>query len=151
MHAAPLAPERAAVLGGRAPLAGPHLPRAAVMNRPVVARMTPPPAPVPFARQQEALRANPGHPLAPAAVRNMQASRQENVRPSGVPVNAAPVNRPSPAPAASSTPRPEVRPDARPEPRTEAPAPHANPSAAQNRETQKKTSKPSKKTTKPEK
>jgi hypothetical protein len=148
LHAAPLAPERAAVLGGRAPLAGPPLPPAAVMNRPVVARMTPPPAPVPFARQQEALRANPGRPLPPAAVRNMQASRPANVRPAGVPINAAPaVSRPNPAPAAVSTPRPEVHPEARPE----APAPRANPPAAQSRETQKKTSKPSKKTTKPEK
>jgi hypothetical protein len=150
MHTAPLAPERAAVLGGRAPLGGPHLPPAAVVNRPVVARMTPPAAPVPFARQQEALRANPGHPLAPGAVRNMQASRPANVRPAGVPVNAAPVNnRPSTAPAAAATPRPEVR----PEQHSEAPAPRANPPAAQNHEEkpQKKTSKPAKKTTRSDK
>ncbi len=40
MHAVLGAPERAAVLGGRAPLAGSHLPPAAVMNRAVVARRT---------------------------------------------------------------------------------------------------------------
>jgi hypothetical protein len=45
MHAAPVAPERAAVLGGRAPLAGPHVPPAAIANRPVVAKMAPPPRP----------------------------------------------------------------------------------------------------------
>jgi hypothetical protein len=129
MHAAPLAPERAAVLGGRAPLAGAHVPPAAVMNRPVVARIAPPPAPVPFARQQEALRANPGHPLAPAAVRSMQPAPRANVRT----VKAAA----APAPA---------RVEARPETRSETAAPHANPPAAQ-----KKTSKPAKKTTRSEK
>jgi hypothetical protein len=142
MHAAPLAPERAAVLGGRAPLAGPHLPPAAVMNRPVVARMTPPPAPVPFARQQEALRANPGRPLPPAS----QPAGRVNVRSAGVPVNAAPVSRSNETPAATSTPRPEARP--------EPAEPHANPPAAQSREEKpalKKTSKPAKKTSKPEK
>jgi hypothetical protein len=130
LHAAPLAPERAAVLGGRAPLAGAHLPPAAVMNRPVVSRMAPPPAPVPFARQQEALRANPGRPLPPA---NQPAARA-NIRPAS-PV----VSQPNPAP------RPEVRP--------EPAAPHANPPAAPSHEerTQKKTSKPAKKTTRSDK
>ncbi len=52
MHAVPGAPERAAMLGGRAPLAGAHVPPAAVMNRPVVARRTPPAATAPIARQQ---------------------------------------------------------------------------------------------------
>jgi hypothetical protein len=37
MHAAP-APERAAVLGGRAPVAAPRLPAAAAVNRPVAPR-----------------------------------------------------------------------------------------------------------------
>jgi hypothetical protein len=88
LHAAPLAPERAAVLGGRAPLAGPHLPPAAVMNRPVVSRMTP-----------------------PAAV-------HANVRPANVPVNAAPraarveatppISRPNATPAPASTAKPET-------------------------------------------
>jgi hypothetical protein len=41
LHAAPVAPERAAVLGGRAPLTV-HLPPSAVMNRPVVTKTTPP-------------------------------------------------------------------------------------------------------------
>ncbi len=45
MHAVPVAPDRAAVLGGRAPLAGPHLPPAAVANRPVVAKTSAPRAP----------------------------------------------------------------------------------------------------------
>jgi hypothetical protein len=143
LHAAPLAPERAAVLGGRAPLAGSHLPPPAVMNRPVVARMTPPPAPVPFARQQEALRANPGHPLAPAAVRSVQPAPRPHV---GA-VNPAPVSRPAPAPAATPA-RTEARPEA-------ATSPRANPASTENREErpspQKRTSKPAKKTTRSEK
>lgn len=45
MRSVPVAPARAAVLGGRAPIVGAaHLPPAAAMNRRVVARMTPPAA-----------------------------------------------------------------------------------------------------------
>ena len=119
MHAAPVAPERSAVLGGRAPLAGPHLPPAAVVNRPVVAKMAPPRAPVPFARQQEALHANPGKPLDAGAVRDLQ-SGQPAARPN-VRSNATPA-------------RPEARPETREEKQAERPA-------------AKKTSKPAKKTT----
>ncbi len=137
MHAAPVAPERAAVLGGRAPLAGPHLPPAAIVNRPVVAKMAPPRAPVPFARQQEALRANPGKPLDAGAVRNLQPG-QPAPRPS-VRVSPAP-SRPNSVEA------------------TPAATPHANPPAAPAREEKqaerpapKKTAKPAKKTTRSEK
>ncbi len=66
IHAAPGAPERAAVLGGRAPLAGAHQPPAAVMNRPVVSRMTPP----------AAVHANI-HPAAPRANRVEATPRPE--------------------------------------------------------------------------
>jgi hypothetical protein len=131
MHAAPVAPERAAVLGGRASLAGPHLPPAAVVNRPVVAKMGPPPRPVPFADQQEALRENPGKPL-------------PNVRPAAAPVNAT-APRPRAAEPAPAAPAP------RPESRTEVtPATHANP-PAEKEHAQKKTPKPAKKTTRSEK
>ncbi len=131
LHAAAFAPERAAVLGGHVPLAGAHLPPAAVINRPVVARMTPPPAPVPFARQQEALRANPGHPIAP---RSLPSAVRPNVRTAGVPPTA-PVNRPAIAPAA--------KPEAAREPQSQA-RDERQPA----RTTQKKTSKPAKKTEK---
>jgi len=56
-----VAPQRAAVMGGRTAVN--TAPPAAVMNRSVVARATPPPAAVPFAQQQSALQANPGQPL----------------------------------------------------------------------------------------
>jgi hypothetical protein len=122
LHAAPLAPERAAVLGGRAPLAA-HLPPPAVMNRPMVSKMAPPPAPVPFARQQEALHANPGHPLPASNVRPATAPPRSNS------VEATPLNN-----------------------RQNAAAPaHANPPASAPERSAKKTSKPAKKTTKSEK
>ena len=131
------------MLGGRAPLAGPHMPPSAVVNRPVVARMAPPPAPVPFARQQEALRASPGKPLDASAVRNLQAGQapvRANVRVNTAPartsiVEAPPLNN---RPAATAAPRPEARPE--------------NPPAAKQEEHgQRKTAKAAKKTTRTEK
>ena len=50
----------AAAAGGRPP--------AEVLQRPVVAKVPPPPAPVPFAARQPALAANPGRPLDAAAL-----------------------------------------------------------------------------------
>ena len=61
---AAVAPSRDSVLGARSNTAGRvSAPPAAVMNRQVIARTPPPPPPVPFARQQQALAANPGQPL----------------------------------------------------------------------------------------
>jgi len=61
----PIAPTRAslAVATGSTPV---RLPPAAIESRPVVARVAPPPAPIPFAAKQQALAANGGRPLAPA-------------------------------------------------------------------------------------
>jgi hypothetical protein len=61
--AAPVAPERASVLGrpgtmGRVAAPPPHM-----MERAVVARTTPPPPPVSFAAKHDALMANPGRPI----------------------------------------------------------------------------------------
>ncbi|MGA8767423.1 MAG: DUF6600 domain-containing protein, partial [Candidatus Acidiferrales bacterium] len=53
-------------------------PPQAVVNRSVVAKTPPPPAPVPFERQQQKLAAHPGQPLARNEV--------ESLRPSGAPV-----------------------------------------------------------------
>jgi hypothetical protein len=66
-----VAPQREAVVGGRP--ATTFVPPAAAMNRSVVTRVAPPPAPVPFARQAAALQANQGRPLAPAAVAQIRA------------------------------------------------------------------------------
>ena len=78
-----IAPQRVSVLGPRAAEA-PRAPRpsASVLSRPVVARTAPPPAAVPFDRQQAELSRNPGRPLPPASVQQMRQT---------VPARSAPV------------------------------------------------------------
>jgi hypothetical protein len=66
-----IAPVRESVLGRR-PDMNVRRPPAAFVNRPIVARTAPPPAPVPFARQQEAIRANGGRPLARSQMTQLQ-------------------------------------------------------------------------------
>ena len=70
-----IAPQRDSVLGSRADTAS-RAPRppANVLSRPVVARTAPPPAAVPFARQQEALAQNPGRPLAVTEIQQIRQS-----------------------------------------------------------------------------
>lgn len=76
-----IAPSRQSVLGpGSA--AGPGVrPPAAVVNRAVVARATPPPAPVPFAARQNALQANPGQPVPQEVMQQLQRQPNTQVRP----------------------------------------------------------------------
>lgn len=64
MTRAAVAPTQNSVLGPAARTPVRALPPAAVMNRPVVAKTAPPPPPVSFAKQQSALAAHPGQPLA---------------------------------------------------------------------------------------
>src|ERR1043166_9038801 len=71
-HAPLVAPERSAVVGGRA--LSNAAPPAAIANRAVVAKAAPPPPPVPFSQQQSVLRANPGRPLDAGTVNQMQRS-----------------------------------------------------------------------------
>lgn len=66
-----IAPVRESVLGRR-PDMNVRRPPAAFMNRPVVARTAPPPAPVSFDRQQTAIRANGGRPLARSQITALQ-------------------------------------------------------------------------------
>jgi hypothetical protein len=136
-----VAPQREAVLGGRAVTT--VAPPAAAMNRTVVTRVAPPPAPVPFARQQQALQANQGRPLAPAAYNQIRQSspppQRVNYRPAtpaGAPAAAA---RPiSPTPAArpdftsNRAPNAAAAPAARPSSPTleRAPAPASRPAEA---------------------
>ena len=61
---APLVPQKESLLGGSIASHGPIArPPASVLSRPVVARLTPAPQPVPFAARQQALAAYPGRPL----------------------------------------------------------------------------------------
>jgi hypothetical protein len=68
-----VAPQKESVLGSRADTASRAVrPPANVLTRPVVARTAPPPAPVPFERQQSGLARNPGRPLPTADVQQIR-------------------------------------------------------------------------------
>ncbi len=81
MQNAAVAPQREAVMGGRTAVTGTAAPPAALVNRQVVARNTPPPAPAPFAQQQQTLQQNPGQPLTRTATRQIQQSAPVQPRP----------------------------------------------------------------------
>ncbi|HTS66048.1 MAG TPA: DUF6600 domain-containing protein [Candidatus Acidoferrales bacterium] len=70
--AAPVAPERASVLGRPAPMGRVAAPPPQMADRAVVARTAPPPPPVSFAAKQQALQANPGRPIDPAAAESLR-------------------------------------------------------------------------------
>jgi hypothetical protein len=104
---AAVAPSRDSVLGARSNTAGRvSAPPAAVMNRQVIARTPPPPPPVPFARQQQALAANPGQPL---ARREMQTLRPPVA--AGAPARPTVRVAPPSKPAAPITARPGNQPN----------------------------------------
>ena len=67
-----VAPTRQAVLGGRAPVQA--RPPAAIENRTVVAKATPPPPAPTFERQQTAIRENGGQPLAASQMHQLQSA-----------------------------------------------------------------------------
>ncbi|MFL6601438.1 MAG: DUF6600 domain-containing protein [Steroidobacteraceae bacterium] len=66
-----IAPVRESVLGRR-PDTNVRRPPAGFVNRPIVVRTAPPPAPVSFERQQDAIRANGGRPLARSQMTQLQ-------------------------------------------------------------------------------
>jgi hypothetical protein len=125
-----VAPTRESVLGIHASAAS-NAPRppAAIASRPVVAKVAPPPPPVPFARQQEALAARPGRPLARQEVEKLRPADRAAVQPL---VKQAPPGKP----AMPETRRPAGQPAAgRPGQPAATPAPAAagpgQPAAAQ--------------------
>jgi hypothetical protein len=129
---AAVAPERGAVMGGRAAVTA--APPSAVMNRQVAARMAPPPAPVPFAKQQQALRQNPGQPVPPSRLAQLQTPQngaeaaRPTIRQAGPPAGAAPT-RPVQATTPQATPPPQQTPQINRVPQNTAPAqPEARPS-----------------------
>ncbi|HSY09059.1 MAG TPA: DUF6600 domain-containing protein [Steroidobacteraceae bacterium] len=138
-------PVKASLLGAGASGPGIRRPSPALLNRVVLAKRPPPPAPVPFAQQEDALRANGGRPLARselAAMQNLTSPAHARVAPAGgdagtgmaraarppaaalqappVPVHSRPaLERPDPqVPAAPSRP---VAPDEKPWMRTDRP------------------------------
>jgi hypothetical protein len=84
-----VAPPKQAVLGAGAAAAA--RPPAAVENRAVVAKATPPPAPPRFEKQQEAIKANGGKPLAISQVRQIEPERTQ----AAAPVKIAPPAKPA--------------------------------------------------------
>jgi hypothetical protein len=70
--AAPVAPVKTSIMGPATNAPSVPTPPAAVVSRQVVARTVPPSPPVPFAKQQQALGAQPGRPLDAEAVRRIQ-------------------------------------------------------------------------------
>ena len=123
-----VAPQREAVLGGRA--ATNFVPPAALANRSVVTRVAPPPAPVPFARQQAALAANPGRPLNNSAVAQIRASSPPPQRVNFRPATTGATSGVAPSPrqgfgGQAGNPQPVARPTAP----TPAPTPATHPAA----------------------
>ncbi len=115
INTAPVAPSRESVIGRAAPAARVAQPPQAVQQRAVVARATPPPAPVPFVQRQQALAANPGRPLDAGQVQQLRSAQppQAQARPyvrqaqTAAPPAPAGFNRPTPAgtaPAAQTAP-----------------------------------------------
>ncbi len=122
-------PTRESVLGAKAGTANrASAPPAAVMNRQVIAKKTPPPPPVPFAKQQQAMAANPGQPLPKRELASLRpaAAAQPTVKvaPPGKPAtptmgrpNQPNAGRPGqPAPGAPAPAAPANRPGNQPTP-----------------------------------
>lgn len=82
VRTAALAPSRESVLGRSTNNnANASRPPDAVLNQRVVARATPPLAPVPFVQRQQALAANPGEPLDSAAISRIRGGQASQVLP----------------------------------------------------------------------
>ena len=73
-----IAPTRQTVIGSGAPVR--TAPPARFVNRTVVVKTAPPPAPVAFDRQQAAIRQNGGQPLAVSQMRQIQTTQQNQAR-----------------------------------------------------------------------
>jgi hypothetical protein len=87
-----VAPQRAAVLGGRAPVQQ-HTPPASVMQRPVMSRATPPPPPAKFEATQAAIQKNGGRPLDAAQVKDLPREQRPAPMQAGKPRPAAAVQQ----------------------------------------------------------
>jgi hypothetical protein len=115
--AAPVVPQRSSVLGtGNNPGASVVRPPVNVAARVVVAKIAPPPPPVRFEAQQQALQQNPGHPVAPQQLQSIRQATPAAAAPR-IPiktVNPAQVHAFTPVPQATrpvvNNPAPASRP-----------------------------------------
>jgi hypothetical protein len=95
VRAPSVVPPKQAVLGAGA--ATRVQPPAALQSRAVVAKTAPPPAPVPFAQRQEAIKANQGQPISMAQSRQLAAGQpRANIAPVRVAPPAKMVTTPPP-------------------------------------------------------
>src|SRR5487761_1950275 len=121
-----IAPARSAFVGAAPPARA--KPPAVAERRPVVARMAPPPPPVPISRQLPALERNPGQPINRAEVRTLRAE---------APVTAPAVRivggQANPAPTTSPPARRSVVPSASPVAPERRAVPSASPAAPERR------------------
>ncbi len=160
---AAIAPVRASVLGAGAPAAAGNAappaahPPAATLRRPSVARIAPPPAPVPFNAREATLSRDPGRPVDPATILPPRSSPNStssaplvkvvppsvagaaptvpagprvrtNTTPPGAGGGPAAMPKPGAASPVTPTPRPATRPDVTSTPKTDgAPAPASPP------------------------
>ncbi|MBZ5601501.1 MAG: hypothetical protein LAO79_04265, partial [Acidobacteriia bacterium] len=117
-HAA-VVPERGAVLGGREVVRA--APPAVVVNRTVVTRNAPPPAPVAFERQRVAMQSNPGRPLDRGSMNQMQGSAPRPMYRQAPAGQSQPQSRPQQPPRGGFAPQGSSgsQPGGSPAPRTE--------------------------------
>ena len=111
---AQVAPMRESLAGGATASVRPS---AAISNRAVVAKNPPPPRPVPFAARQQALQADPGRPLQPAALEGLR-KNDVGARPlvrqaTPMPTAGSPVSAPAPLVAPRAEPPVHATPPAR--------------------------------------
>ncbi len=128
ISAAPVAPTGPAVVPQQRSVLGAGAqaqvrPAVPFNTRPVVAKTTPPPAPVPFARQQQAIQQNNGRPISVQQQRQMQT---ETARPN---IRIAPPARQMPPPPQ----RPVTPPNQGNPPVQQTPPAQQNPNVQQNR------------------
>ncbi len=87
-----VAPQKEAVLGGRTP-ATQHIPPRTAVDRPVMTKATPPPAPVQFAAKQQMLAKNNGRPLDASQTQSLPREQRPAPMQAGKPRPAAAVQQ----------------------------------------------------------
>lgn len=110
-----VAPTSNSVLGARFNTAGRvKVPPVAVAQRAIVAKRTPPPAPVAFAARQQELAAHPGQPIAKRQMVQMERARPANIQAARPQIKQAPPAKPATAVMAKPGNRRENSPGNRP-------------------------------------
>src|SRR5882724_6502387 len=138
VHTAPVAPVRASLMGANrastadaTAVSAPPKPPDAIVIRPIVAKVAPPPAPVAFAQRQQALQANPGKPLDAKAEQSLRAATPPPL--ARVVKTAPPTPEVKPVETAAKKPQPATSPNTAQQ--VHPPSPAAPPAAAGSQQT----------------